>query len=57
MPDENWKPPPGQEDRERRQSEPDGKVVRKLETRGRDTDVNHDARFNYEEINTHGSER
>jgi hypothetical protein len=57
MSDKRWEPPPGQEVREPQPVRSDTDQPRKFETRGRETDVNRDARYEEEEIDFSGSER
>jgi hypothetical protein len=57
MPDKTWETPPGQYDRDPQAESPEREPQRKLETRALESDADHDARDEPEEINFHGSER
>lgn len=57
MPEESWKPPPDEEDRDMEAGGADREAVRNLETRRPVRDWNPDAPYSSEDINLHGSER
>ena len=63
MPTKTWEPPPLQADSGSRRRQPASAEPGNFESPGRDDARNHDSavrergRVDYEEINTHGSER